>query len=63
MRKKSFVRFQIFLIMVLVGLVIWRMNEGPEKGDGFISLVDMKVGLFGHLRLLGVRGAPVKWFA
>lgn len=44
MRKKSFVRFQIFLIMVLVGLVIWRMNEGPEKGDGFISLVDMKVG-------------------
>ena len=41
MRNKSFARFQIFLLLIVVALVIWRMNKGPATGVGFVSLAGL----------------------
>ena len=43
MRKPHFVKFQLFLLVITVGLIVWRMNSGGPKADGFVSIVDLSV--------------------
>jgi hypothetical protein len=39
MPKKGLRRFQLFLLVVVVGLIVWRMTSSPA-GEGFITLTD-----------------------
>ncbi|MDA0875658.1 MAG: hypothetical protein O3C45_11445, partial [Bacteroidetes bacterium] len=39
MPKKGLRRFQLFLLLVVGGLIVWRMTAGPE-GEGFLTLSD-----------------------
>ena len=43
MRKRRFVKFQLFLLIVTVGLIVWRMNTDFDKSDGFVSFTHLTV--------------------
>jgi hypothetical protein len=43
MRKRRFLKLQIFLLVITVGLIVWRMNSSGPKGDGFVFISDMSV--------------------
>ncbi|MDA1029353.1 MAG: hypothetical protein O3B41_09925 [Bacteroidetes bacterium] len=43
MRKRRFVKFQLFLLVIAVGLLVWRMNSSGPKGDGFVALANLDV--------------------
>ena len=44
MRKKGLRRFQLFLLAVVVGLIIWRMTSSAESGTGVIVISDLSEG-------------------
>ncbi|NQV73205.1 hypothetical protein HQ496_08785 [bacterium] len=43
MRKRRLVKTQLFLLIVTVGLIVWRMNTDIDKSDGFVSFTHLTV--------------------
>ena len=41
MRKRRFVKIQLLLLVIAVGLIVWRFNTIGEKGDGFLAFSDL----------------------
>jgi len=44
MRNKGFRRFQLLLLAIVAGLIIWRMTASTESGAGVVVQSDMKEG-------------------
>ncbi len=44
MKNKRLVRFQLILLVLVVGLVVWKSSQGPSPPDGVVVFADMAPG-------------------
>ena len=57
MRNRPLIRIQILLLVVLVGLVVWRMTSGPKLMEGFVRIAAVDTGkLYSESFELGAPG-------
>lgn len=48
MQKRKLIRVQLFILLVVVVLIIWRAASGPASQDGFIVMHDLEPGRLVH---------------
>ena len=44
MKRRTLIRFQLFLLIALVGVILVRVFQGEPKPDGTVVLVDLASG-------------------